>query len=433
MLYIYIYKYEEARIDGISERKTLLGPMEEEVEDIVIVGAGIAGLSTALGLHRQGIRSKVLESYEDLRVTGSALTTWFNAWKALDALGLSPALRPSHHRLHGIAVGSVVAGNHPSRQLLFGQSQEHEARCLQRKLLLECLARELPPGTIRFSSKVVSIQLSGLFKLVHLADGTVLKTRVLVGCEGVNSIVARWLGFKNPVTTARSAIRGLTHFPNAHGFGNTIHQFLGNGVRSGFIPCNDHTVYWFLTHTPTQPDEETNPTKLKQFVLDKLKDLPDNVKGIVEDTDLSSIVMSRLKYRPPWEILWANITKDNVCVAGDALHPMTPDIGQGGCSALEDGVVLARCLGEALRANNLKGDTEEERYRGIENGLRKYASERKWRSIDLITTAYMVGFIQESRGKWTNLIRDKLLSSFLSRMLLKKSHFDCGKLVEGSP
>lgn len=274
----------------------------------------------------------------------------------------------------------------------------------------------------------------------------------------MNSVVGKWLGFKNPATTARLAIRGLTHFPAGHGFGKKFFQFYGNGVRSGFIPCDHNTVYWFLTHSSTEIgksqlylkvlfygkccrwwllslhllDEETNPQDLREFVLNKVKDLPENIKSVVETTDLDSMVMSRLKYRPPWELLWANITKDSVCVAGDALHPMTPDIGQGGCSAMEDGVVLARCLGEAIQAEkNLKGETEDENesYKRIEQGLKKYAGERKWRSIDLITTAYAVGFIQQSTGKWMNLFRDRFLSSFLSRLLLKKSHFDCGSLA----
>jgi 2-polyprenyl-6-methoxyphenol hydroxylase-like FAD-dependent oxidoreductase len=256
--------------------------------------------------------------------------------------------------------------------------------------------------------------------------------QVLVGCDGVYSVVGKWLGFKNPATTARLAIRGLTHFPEGHGFGKRFFQFYGDGVRSGFIPCDHNTVYWFLTHTSTDIDEETNSEILKEFVLNKIKDLPENIKNVVETTDLDSMVMSQLKYRPPWELLWSNITKDNVCVAGDALHPMTPDIGQGGCSAMEDGVILARCLGEAIKAKSLKGETEEneeEGYKRIEEGLKKYAGERKWRSIDLITTAYTVGFIQQSRGKWMNMFRDRFLSSYLSRMLLKKSHFDCGSLV----
>lgn len=57
-------------------------------------------------------------------------------------------------------------------------SGEHEVRCVKRKILLEALAKELPIGTIRFSSKVVCIEESGFFKLVHLADGTILKTKV---------------------------------------------------------------------------------------------------------------------------------------------------------------------------------------------------------------------------------------------------------------
>jgi hypothetical protein len=54
----------------------------------------------------------------------------------------------------------------------------HEVRCVKRKLLLEALAKELPNGTIRLSSKVVCIEQSGFFKLVHLADGTIFKTKV---------------------------------------------------------------------------------------------------------------------------------------------------------------------------------------------------------------------------------------------------------------
>ena len=64
----------------------------EIVEDVVIVGGGIAGLATAVALKTVGIRALVLEKSDGLRTTGAALTLSKNAWRALDALGVSHKL-----------------------------------------------------------------------------------------------------------------------------------------------------------------------------------------------------------------------------------------------------------------------------------------------------------------------------------------------------
>ena len=180
---------------------------------------------------------------------------------------------------------------------------------------------------------------------------------------------------------------------------------------------------------------EDDPIKMKQFVLSKLGNVyvPDEIKAIVENTELDSIISSPLRYRHPWELLWGNINKDNVCVAGDALHPMTPEIAQGGCAALEDGVVLARCLAGALLKEQSeetkgKGDREREEYKRIEMGLKKYAKERRWRSIELISTAYFIGFVQQGNGQVTTFLRDNILPAFLARLQLKRADFDYGKL-----
>jgi hypothetical protein len=61
-------------------------------------------------------------------------------------------------------------------------------------------------------------------------------------------------------------------------------------------------------------------------------------------------------------------------------------------------------------------------------GLKNYAKERRWRSIDLITTAYMVGFIQQGDDSVMNFIRDKILAAYVGGFLLKMSDFDYGKL-----
>ncbi|KAF8038057.1 hypothetical protein BT93_B0802 [Corymbia citriodora subsp. variegata] len=304
----------------------------------------------------------------------------------------------------------------------------HEIRCVQRRILLETLANELPGDTIRYSSKVVSIDGSGYLKLVHLSDGLILKAKVLIGCDGVNSAVAKWLGFKMPALVGRSAIRGSVYYEHSHGFEPKSLRYFDEGVRFGVVPCNDTSIYWFFTFSSSSQNEEMEESsaKMKQFVLGKLGKIPDNMRAVIEKTELDDIILSPLTFRPPWEILWGSISKTNVCVAGDAFHPMTPDIGQGGCAALEDGVILARCLGEALR--DKQGMSSEEEYKRIEMGLQSYARERRWRAFELISTAHMVGYIQQSNGRVLNFLRNRVLATFLARLPLKIASYDCGKL-----
>ncbi|XP_057974263.1 monooxygenase 2-like isoform X1 [Malania oleifera] len=199
------------------------------------------------------------------------------------------------------------------------------------------------------------------------------------------------------------------------------------------MPCNEKTMYWFFTFTSldqkpliaeTEDDMEDNPAKMKQFVLSKLGKLSQQVQSVVERTELVNISCASLKLRWPWDLLRGEICRGNVCVAGDALHPMTPDIGQGGCSALEDGVVLARCLGDAFLAKTQNGDE----WGRIEKAVEKYGKERRWRSIGLIATAYTVGMVQQSDGKVMSFLRDNLLPGILAGSLLKMADFDCGKL-----
>ncbi|KAA8537483.1 hypothetical protein F0562_027091 [Nyssa sinensis] len=410
-------------------------PMEIK-EDIVIVGAGIAGLTTSLGLYRLGLRSLVLESSDSLRTAGFALELWTNAWKALDAVGVGDSLRQCHTHIQGSQVASNVSGL-PTAEISFKTigKQDPEIRCVRRKVLLESLEKELPLGSIRYSSKVVSIEESRYFKLVHLADGFVIRTKVLIGCDGVNSVVANWLGLQKPVCAGRSSIRGFAEFLDDHGFEPKLYMYFGGGVRYGLRPCDEKSLYWFLSFTPSiegKNDIIENPARMKQFVLSKLGKVPQQVEDVVEKTELDNIICSQQKLRWPWRIILGDIVKGNVCVAGDALHPMTPEIGQGGCAALEDGIVLARCLADAFLTaapgRKTREDMDEEEYRRIKMGLEKFAKERRWRSCKIITTSYVMGWIQQSKGWLISFLREKVLSRLMARSAWKIADYDCGKL-----
>ncbi|XP_073032987.1 monooxygenase 3-like [Primulina eburnea] len=151
----------------------------EICEDIVIVGAGISGLATALALHWLGIRSLVLESFEKLRITGF--------------------LHVSADKSQFMSEQSPFQPNKTDAKFNL------ESRCvMKRKDLLETMEREWPQGTNRYSSKVVPVEEGGPGSLMWSDLGRslpvqALSARVLIGCDGGNS-----LGLHYPVYSGRS-------------------------------------------------------------------------------------------------------------------------------------------------------------------------------------------------------------------------------------
>ncbi|CAM0870587.1 unnamed protein product [Alopecurus aequalis] len=310
-----------------------------------------------------------------------------------------------------------------------GKLGPHEARCVQRNVLLETLEAELPRGTIRYSSKLVSIDEDGGddVKILHLADGSTLRAKVLIGCDGINSVVAKWLGLAKLSDSGRTTTRGHATYPDGHGFEHKMMQFSGQGFRAGMIPCNETDVFWFFTWSPPpsrptgngKEDDDQSPAAMKPFVLAKLRSVnaPAKVLDVVERTEMSDVLVAPLRYRPPLSLLLASISRGNVCVAGDALHPTTPDLAQGACVALEDAVVLARCLGDAI----VSADE-------IEEALRRYAGIRRWRSAQVIAASYVMGLLLQSDRAVVNFARDRLLSRLLAKVHVMMREYDCGTL-----
>lgn len=70
----------------------------------------------------------------------------------------------------------------------------------------------------------------------------------MIGCDGVHSRFAQWLGLPQAVSSGRSAIRGLAMFPEGHGFTNEYRTYLDRGIKGGFVPLNKTELYWAITH-----------------------------------------------------------------------------------------------------------------------------------------------------------------------------------------
>ncbi|KAI4324021.1 hypothetical protein L6164_023589 [Bauhinia variegata] len=147
----------------------------EEETEIIIVGAGICGLSTALALHRKGLKSLVLEKSESLRAVGGGITMRSNGWHALGQLCVASELTESSVPLRWFTNKWLDSSKH--QETAFGV---WEIRCLRRCDLINTLAESLPSGTIIFGCQVLSVELDPLTSLpiLQLNNGSVLKAKV---------------------------------------------------------------------------------------------------------------------------------------------------------------------------------------------------------------------------------------------------------------
>lgn len=171
-----------------------------------------------------------------------------------------------------------------------------------------------------------------------------------------------------------------------------------------------------------------DPKLIRDRILEAIKDCPAEVIEMVKQCDLNSLSLTRIRYRAPWHLAFNNLCKGTVTVAGDAMHQMDPSIGQGGCAALEDAVVLARCLAHELPVGAPEGKLvsggELQKRAGV--ALRKYTRERRWRVLILSTKSYLIGSL--FGASW--LKRLVFLSIFTTFFGGRSGHtqYNCGHL-----
>ncbi|KAI4324019.1 hypothetical protein L6164_023587 [Bauhinia variegata] len=394
---------------------------------IVIVGAGICGLSSALALHRKGIRSLVLESAESLRANGAGIAVLTNGWRALDQLGVGSKLRKTAIPLQGVVDISVETGKQRRSPVSKG-----EARCIKRSDLIRTLAEELPAGTVRFGCQVLSVKTdtSTSFPILQLGDGSYIEAKVLIGCDGTNSVVTKFLKLNPRKIFPCYAVRGFTYYPEGHGLAPELVRLRTEQLYLGRTPVNDKLVFWFVVSQGYPRDANTakDPEIIRQLTPKTIVGCPKEIVELVMKSDLDSLSLTHLRYTPPWDIIFGRFRKGTVAVAGDAMHVMVPFIGQGGSAGIEDAVVLARCLTKGLNEyDSIKSGREMLMQKLVGEALDEYVEERRMRLLWLSIQAYLIGCLQTTSSKLLKLIV-LILMAVLFPDPTRSTGYDCGKL-----
>ena len=314
---------------------------------IAIVGGGLGGLAAASALTKLGFAVELFEQAPVIGEVGAGIHVSPQASKALIAAGISSdVLLGAATISRGIFTRDMNSGE----KIFYADARGAEARygvpflAFHRADLLGVLSGAINPSCIHLNHRLTDLEESGSGITLHFANGTTHRSDVLIGADGVRSVVRRAVyGETEPTFTGQMVWRGLLQGsdvppeilePSGHvrwvGAGRQFYcYYLRRGAVVAIVTQQESGKWveegWSI---PGDPDEMRASFPDPEPRLERLLSL-------VTDCSKWGIFL-----RPATE-QWG---RGRIQLIGDAAHAMLPNAGQGACQAFEDGYILARWL-----------------------------------------------------------------------------------------
>jgi salicylate hydroxylase len=315
----------------------------------MIAGAGLGGLTAALGLIQRGFSVRVFEQASELREVGAGVQLGANGTRLLIALGLRDAMervvcaataKEIRHGATGRSWPIFDLGETSVER--FGAPYWMVHRGDFHAVLLEAV-RQADPDAIRAGNGCVGFEQTAHRVTLHLADGEAATGDVLIGADGVHSRIRQQMfGEGKARFTGIMAWRGLVPMERLPPHQRRLvgANWMGVGGHVVTYPLRRGEILNFVGVVERDDWQVESWTEegSRDECLHDLRNWHEDVKTIIRNIDTP--FKWALLGRDPLE----HYAEGRVAVMGDAAHPTLPFLAQGANMALEDAVVLTRCL-----------------------------------------------------------------------------------------
>ena len=376
------------------------------IRRVLVAGGGIGGLAAALALQRKGFEVVVLERAETLRDGGAGLHIWTNGVLALDWLELAdevlktaPAQQIARFSTwRGETLGAWPVGKFVAR---YGRP----TIAVERSVLHGVLRGALDGNPVRTGAQVVSFDQDAKGVTVRVADGSTERGDLLIGADGIHSAVrGGLLGPEPPRYTGYIAWRGKARPDGELIPPGTFNALFGPGTRFTYYDVAPGVIHWMSV--ANGPAGGADGPGVLPMLMERHRGWTAPVREILAATDEDGVIRGDVLDRKP-DRRWGT---GRVTLLGDAAHPITFNIGQGACQALEDALVLADYL-EPEMADPIAA-------------LRAYEAERRARTAPLQRTAWWIGRMGAVENRFAIRAREALMRRLWPRRVFRIAERD---------
>ena len=306
---------------------------------ILVVGAGVSGISVARGLLRDGHDVAVFDQRPNVTVGGGAVTIWSNGATVLDQLGVD--MDGAGQLLSAVRV--MTSTGRPLATMDLNAMVNRlgaPVRMVPRRILLERLLKGFPIDRVRCNSRAVGVVSTPNGVRVDFEDGSSADGDLLIGADGLHSVVRSIVGAQPAKPTGWCSWQGLVTLPGIADK-RVATMMIGEHGSLGMWPAGGSDLQWWFD-LPWSPDfvRPQHPIEMIRSHFTGWSDLVDRVLATLTDDDLAPSPFPHFRH-PIFRAGTGAVT-----LLGDAAHTMAPTLAQGTNQALLDTMVLRKALSD---------------------------------------------------------------------------------------